>query len=158
MESDSAYPDGYSAEDAAASLDLVDRARSDLADRLVTPWWYHPALGLIEAAFVVSFAMPTLWRLVLVVVAIAALGGLTRAYSRLTGLAVFGGSYWTMARGWIIALLSVIVVALGLSLLGGSVLVSLAAAALAFVATVVCGRRADMAIRARLRARGPARR
>ena len=157
MENDSGRP-SVTPEDASASLDLVDQARADLADRLVTPWWYHPILGLIEAAFVVSFALPTPWRLVLVVGAIAALGGLVRAYSALTGLAVFGGSYWSMARGWIIALLAVVVVALALSLLGDSLAVSLAAAALAFVATVVCGRRADKAIRARLRAGGSARR
>jgi hypothetical protein len=157
METDSGRP-AVTPEDASASLDLVDQTRADLADRLVTPWWYHPILGLIEAAFVVSFALTTPGRLVLVVGAIAALGGLVRAYSARTGLAVFGGSYWSMARGWIVGLLAVVVVALALSLLGDSLAVSLAAAALAFVASVVCGRRADAAIRARLRAGGSTRR
>jgi hypothetical protein len=35
--------------DAPAALNAVARARADVADRLVTPWWYHPILGVLIA-------------------------------------------------------------------------------------------------------------
>ena len=38
--------------DAAAALDLVAASRAALADRLVTPWWYHPALGVLVGGLV----------------------------------------------------------------------------------------------------------
>jgi len=139
-----------SVDDALASIEAVNRAQADLADRLVTPWWYHPGLGLIEATFVVSMGLPTWWRLAAVVVAIAGLGVLVRAYSRLTGL----GMSWQYARqagGWVMALVVIVLAALAVVLLVGHPLVTAAAAVVVFVATVVLGRRTDRAIRDRLR-------
>ena len=139
-----------SVDDALASIEAVNRAQADLADRLVTPWWYHPGLGLIEATFVVSMGLPTWWRLAAVVVAIAGLGVLVRAYSRLTGL----GMSWQYARqagGWVMALVVIVLAALAMVLLVGHPLVTAAAAVVVFVATVVLGRRTDRAIRDRLR-------
>ncbi len=43
-----------SADDALASIEAVNQAQAELADRLITPWWYHPGLGLVEALLVVS--------------------------------------------------------------------------------------------------------
>lgn len=35
--------DPYSAHDALTDIDSSNAA---IADRLITPWWYHPALGV----------------------------------------------------------------------------------------------------------------
>lgn len=140
-----------SAADALASLDLVDQARSDLADRLVTPWWYYLILGLIEAGFIVSFALPTAWRFLPVVLGCAALGVLVRAYSRVTGLG-FSGNYWKLAGGWPVAVLGVVVAALLVVLVLDQFWATMVTAVVVFAAIIVLGRRADATIRARLRA------
>lgn len=140
-----------SAADALASLDLVDQARSDLADRLVTPWWYYLILGLIEAGFIVSFALPTVWRILPVVLGCAALGVLVRAYSRVTGLG-FSENYWKLAGGWPVAVLGVVVAALLVVLVLDQFWVTMVTAMVVFAAIIVLGRRADATIRARLRA------
>jgi len=139
-----------SADDALASIEAVNQAQADLADRLITPWWYHPSLGLIEALLVVSMGLPTWWRLGAIVVAMAGLGALVRAYARLTGLGM-SWQYSRLARGWVIALLLIVVGALVVVLVVGQPLVTAVAAVVVFVATVVLGRRADCAVRDRLR-------
>ena len=48
-----------SPEEALASLEDVHRMEADLADRLVTPWWYYPGLGLVEALIVSRVRSPT---------------------------------------------------------------------------------------------------
>ena len=37
-------------EEAQAALAAVEQSRSDIADRLYTPWWYHPVLGVLVGA------------------------------------------------------------------------------------------------------------
>lgn len=34
-------------QEAQAALAAVEQSRSDIADRLYTPWWYHPILGVL---------------------------------------------------------------------------------------------------------------
>jgi len=34
-------------EAAQAALASIDQSRSDIADQLVSPWWYHPVLGIL---------------------------------------------------------------------------------------------------------------
>jgi hypothetical protein len=139
-----------SPEEALASIEVVDQANADLADRLVTPWWYHPILGLIEAMLVLSFAMPIPLRLAVVVVAVAGVGLLVSAYTRLTGLGM-SGRYAALARGWVLGLVAVVLGAIGVAVLVDQLVVTIAMAALVLVATIVFGRRADHTIRARLR-------
>jgi hypothetical protein len=150
MESDRSRPGALTPEDASASLDLVDQARADLADRLASPRWYHPILGLIEAALVASLGVPSPWRLVLLVLALVGLAALVRAYTRLTGLGV-GGDYVRLAGGWVVALLGLILAAIAAVLLLDQVWVTVTAAVGVFVATIVLGRRAEETVRARLR-------
>ena len=150
MESHPGRPD-VTPEDASTSLDLVDQARADLADRLVTPRWYHPILGLIEAALVASLGVPSPWRLILLVLGLAGLAAVVRAYTRSTGLGV-GGDYLRLAGGWVAGLLGVILVAMAAVLLLDQPWVTVVAAVGALVATIVLGRRADAMVRIRLRA------
>ena len=50
-------------DEALASIEAVNQAQADLPDRLITPWWYHVDLGLVESLLVVSIGLPTWWRL-----------------------------------------------------------------------------------------------
>ena len=54
MESDTGPRPAYNPRDALAD---VAATRSSVADRLITPWWYHPALGVILAALVLVGAL-----------------------------------------------------------------------------------------------------
>ena len=139
-----------SPEEALASIEVVDQANADLADRLVTPWWYHPSVGLIEAMIIVSFTLPTPWQLVALAVAVACLGAVVRAYQRLTGLGM-SMRYAALARGWVLGLVAVVLAAIGVVVLVDQVAVTIALAVLVLLATIVIGRRADSAIRTRLR-------
>jgi hypothetical protein len=141
--------------DPAAQLALVADARRNLADRLITPWWYHPALGAMLALYVVAFAFgSTIVRAATLVLFLAGCALLARAYRRLTGVWVSGfdagpARRWAYALGGTIAAL----------MLGGWLIAWLTdlvwpvwlAAAVLWVATVLLGRRFDAVLRADLR-------
>jgi len=139
-----------SPEEARASLEDVRRMEADLADRLVTPWWYYPGMGLVEALIVSSLAFPASLSAPATVAGVAGLGLLVSGYRRLTGLGM-SNQYFALARAWSIALLVVILVAIGVVLLVDRLVVTAVTAAVVFMATVVLGRRADSAVRYRLR-------
>ena len=141
------YP---SSEEARASLEDVHRMEAELADRLVTPWWYYHGMGLGEALLVSSMAFPDALRAPAQVVGVAGFGLLISAYKRLTGLGM-SNKYFALARGWSVALVVVILVAFVIVLLVDQPVVTAATAVVVFVATVVLGRRADTAMRYRLR-------
>lgn len=141
---------------AAAQLAAIADARSSVADRLITPWWYHPVLGLASAGFVLAYGLGN----DAVRISSAFLLGLTsiglmRVYKRLTGVWVSGldagrASRWAKAMG-------VITAATGLGAWAVGAYTELdwivwVAAALVLVATVVLGRRFDVALRDQLRA------
>jgi hypothetical protein len=141
--------------DARKSLDLVADTRADLADRLVTPWWYHPGLGLVVAALVVGLAIPNPVKGVLVVAAILGLVLLVVRYSHVTGLG-FSDEYMKLAFGPLVLLLAVVLGAMFVVLAFPHPLAVGIAAAVVFVATIVFGRRADEAMRIKLRERDSA--
>lgn len=140
-----------SPDEARASLEDVRRMEADLADRLVTPWWYYPGMGLAEALIVSSVTFPASLRAPALAVGVAGFGLLISAYKRLTGLGM-SNQYFALARGWSVALLVVILVAFVVVLLvDDEPVVTAVTAVLVFVATVVLGRRADAVVRHRLR-------
>lgn len=145
-----------SPEEARASLDEVRRTEADLADRMVTPWWYYPGLGLVEALMVTSLAFPTSLSALSLVIGLAGLGLLVRSYQRLTGLGM-SNQYFALAKGWSVALLVAILAAMVIMLLVDQPVVIAATALAVFVVTVVIGRRVDTAVRDRLRHRAQAR-
>ena len=140
-----------SSDEARASLDAIGRVNADLADRLTSPWWYYPGLGLIEALVVWSFTFHVWWlQLLIVIIAMAGLRLLVTAWERLTGLGM-SRKYNALARGWIIALLGVVAVAMAVVFFADAPVVTAVAAIVVFVATVVLGRGAETAMQDRLR-------
>ncbi|GAB7039518.1 MULTISPECIES: hypothetical protein [Catenuloplanes] len=142
--------------DPAAQLAAISEARSTLADRLVTPWWYHPVFGLAVAGFVVGYGFGnTVVRFASAAAFILVCIGLAQVYKRLTGVWVSGldagrASRWAKATGALIGIAAISSWSIGsytdLDWLIWCI------AALAFAVIVVVGRRFDAALRAQLRA------
>lgn len=146
--------------DPRRALADVAATRESVADRLVTPWWYHPILGVLLSAIVLVYALD-LSNLVKVAVAIAGAAGmgvLVGAYQRLTGLWVDMRNLGPVSRRWWLAYVAVVIVVIGVPLLTvvtGWILPTWLAIVLtvsALVATVVLGRRVDAAMRREIRA------
>ena len=142
--------------DAADQLAAIARARTAAADLLVTPWWYHPLLGLAVAGFVLGYGLGnTVVRLTTAVFFVLACVGLSRAYRRLTGVWISGleagpAGRWAKAAGALIGIIGITAWSVGAYTGARWAVYGLAAVAL--VATVVLGRRFDAALRAQLRA------
>ena len=151
MESD------LSPQDAQAALAVVHSARTSLADRMVTPWWYHPVLGLLLGGLIAVQAVP--WVLLQAAYLLFYLLGillLAKSYRRCTGVWV-SGMRPGRARRWAFGLTVVVVL-----LFAGSFILHqvtdweaapLTAGALIVPLTIFCGRRYDVALRADLRRR-----
>lgn len=80
---DPAASDWDVAREALSALD-ADGAR--LAERVITPWWYHPILGLIVALMVIGVAHPGALGFGLVALGVAGIAVLVRAYTLRTGV------------------------------------------------------------------------
>lgn len=156
MESDSRNND--SAPTPAEAREALSRLQSDdrkLAERLVTPRWYHPALGLIVAVITVSQALPSPASTAVLAVSIVAILVLIITYTRLYGVWADRPTgpqskrlLFTMVLIVILALVSNVVVKLA----DLAPLWALLPAAVAFGATVVIGPRYDAALRSELTA------
>jgi hypothetical protein len=84
---------GIDRDDAAAQLAALQADRAALADRVVQPWWYDVALGLLLFGFLASYAFDSLWvTFPAMVVFFAGLGALVAAYKRITGVWVNAGA------------------------------------------------------------------
>lgn len=94
--------ENQAAREAQEALDTIAGARSNAADRLTTPWWYHPVLGLLAAVFVVAYTIGGL--VVMIAVAIVyflGIGILMGAYKSKTGVWINGlkagkATWWTL--------------------------------------------------------------
>ena len=75
-----------SATEATDALGQLSADRSRLADRVVTPWWYHPTLGIIVSVFVLAQVLSPPLSISLVALGIIAIPVLTTAYSRRYGI------------------------------------------------------------------------
>lgn len=143
------------ADRAREALAAIDATRSSAADRLVTPWWYHPALGALTSAYLVGYAFgDTLVRLVVLAGFLVALGLLAASYRRLTGVWVSGhragrATVWAVAMG--VLAMALVAAALLLYSTTGLEWPVWACAAVVFVSVVVLGRAFDAKLRAELR-------
>ncbi len=139
---------------ARESLDLVAGARAAAADRLVTPWWYHPILGLLAAQLVLGYGLgASAVRAVCLVVYVVGIGVLAQAYKRMTGVWVSGLRPGRARRSAItigVLIAVTMMAAVVLSHVAGAAWVVLAAAC-AFAACVGLGRHYDAVLRAELR-------
>jgi hypothetical protein len=84
-----------SPQEAQAALAAVDESRSDIADRLITPWWYHPVLGVLIGGLITVATIGVDFTILIGVLAVYAVGIylLMSAYRRKTGVWMngFGG-------------------------------------------------------------------
>ncbi|MBT0771957.1 hypothetical protein KIH74_23650 [Kineosporia sp. J2-2] len=140
----------------ADELTIIAEMRAAAADRLVTPWWYHPVLGALLGVYLVAFSLGgTVVRLVALVLFGAACAALVDVYRRSTGVWVNGldaGPAGRWAKGLGLAVLVLMVVSGSLAYWTGLVWPVLGIAVVVFALTVVLGRRFDEALRAQLRA------
>jgi ABC-type iron transport system FetAB permease component len=141
---------GIDRDDAAAQLAALQADRAALAERVLQPWWYDVALGLLLFGFLASYAFDSLWvTFPALVVFFAGLGALVAAYKRITGV-------WVNADGrvmlvWGAMVLVVLVPAFVLAEGFGHRWVMVVAGAVLGVAVAVMGRRWGRAYVAELR-------
>lgn len=152
-------PAAPTAAEARAALAGLGADDARLAERLVTPGWYHPVLGAIVAVIVCTQALPSPASVAFVPVGIFALPALVLVYRRRYGLWIGQPAGPRSKR-----LLGTMVV-LFLLCLGAALVVKFTAvgywwvllpATVGFVASVVLGRRYDDALRRELAAGSPA--
>lgn len=140
----------------AEDLSLIAAARAALADRLITPWWYHPLFGLLIAGYVLACGLGgAAVKIGGVVLLVGGSAALVRVYRRSTGVWVSGLEAGPAGQ-WVGALGGLTVLA-GVAALGIGVLTDLrwpvwCLALAGFAATIVLSRRFDTALRAQLRA------
>ncbi|HYO37634.1 MAG TPA: hypothetical protein VER97_16275 [Geodermatophilus sp.] len=79
--------DALDRDTAAAQLAALRADRAALADRVVQPWWYDVALGLLLFGFLSSYALDSPWVTVPALLLFGAgLGALVSTYRARTGL------------------------------------------------------------------------
>lgn len=144
-----------SVRDAQEALNVIESSRAKVADRLVTPWWYHPVLGLLAGAFVVAYTIGGLAVMMsAAVVFFLGIGLLMGAYKDKTGVWI-NGLKAGRASWWTLPLVVIMIVCLGGAYYFHHVQVvdwpAWAAGIVVFVAVNVCGRRFDVALRSQLR-------
>jgi hypothetical protein len=145
-------------DEAVRALATVELTRAQLADRLVTPVWYHPTLGLLAGGLIASAELDSLalFLSALLIYAVGC-GVLVASYRRLTGVWVSGLRRGPAGRVSVLLLGALYVIA-GLSAVSGLALgipgSFVIGGAAAFVAVVMLGRRFDEALRRELRAAG----
>jgi len=145
-----ARPAAISQADARATLEDMEQDGATLVARIVTPQWYHPALGVITGVFAGAHALPGTWPVVAIAIGIIAIPVLTTTYTRRYGVAMSKPS-GSGSRRLMLFMLAVLVAAmvssLAIKLLGLEPWWALVPALLTFITTVVVGRRYDGALR-----------
>lgn len=146
-----------SAQEAREALAAVEDARASAADRLLTPGWYHPILGLLAAVFVVAMTISGTWVTIgVAVVYFIGLGILMGVYKQKTGLWI-NGLRAGKASWWTLPLMLIMIAGMGgayyLHVEKGLHWPGWVAGAVVFAAVNVFGRLFDGALRADLRSR-----
>lgn len=142
--------------ESVAELAVIAQARAAVADRLITPWWYHPILGLLLAGYVLGVSLGTIEvKLTVSLSFMAACLALAAIYRRLTGVWVSGldagrAGRWAKALGALAG--AAAAAGWATAYLTDLNWPAFCLAAVAFAGSVVLGRRFDTALRAQLRA------
>lgn len=146
-----------SPEEAQAALAAVQESRADVADRLITPWWYHPVLGLLVGALIAVATSGVEFSTLLGVLAVYAVGVylLMSAYRRKARVWMSGFNGGPRARRsltWLLVVTLAIVIAgsvfsIGLEIRWTALLTGLAVA----LTMTLWGRGYDRVVRAELR-------
>lgn len=150
---DEEYGAPVTPEAASSALDELEADSARLAERIVTPWWYHLSLGAIVAAIVGSQVLPMPGAMILLALGIAGLPVLTVTYRRRYGVSTEEPAGAGSRRLLVVVLLvlaAAMTAALVIRATGVSPWWGLVPAAAAFVATLVLGRRYDAALRSEI--------
>ncbi|RSM58373.1 hypothetical protein DMB66_29310 [Actinoplanes sp. ATCC 53533] len=140
----------------AEDLAIIAAARAAVADRLITPMWYHPIFGLLLAGYVLGVSLgDTTARLITSLLFAGGCLALASAYRRLTGVWISGfeagpASRWAVALGVLLGAL--VAAGWAITYWTGLSWPAWCLAAVAFAAGNVLGRKFDTALRAQLRA------
>ena len=135
---------------ATAQLAALQADRAALADRVVPPWWYDVALGLLMFGFLSSYAFDSPWvTFPALVVFLSCLGALVAAYKRITGIWV--NVTWPVMAVWSAVVLAVLVPAFVLAEGYGHHWVMVPAGAILGLAVILFGRYWARAYAAELR-------
>jgi hypothetical protein len=138
------------AAEAREALQLLQDDGSRLAARVVTPWWYHPALGVIAAVLAGSQVFPVVASMCIVVIGMLLLIALMATYRHRYGISVIPPA-GPRSKRLLLAAVIVVVLAtessVAIRLLALSSWWGIVPAVVVFFATVVLGRRHDDALR-----------
>lgn len=138
---------------ARASLAFLDEDGARLAERVITPWWYHPILAVIVAGIVISQSLPGAWGAALLPLAIVGIPLLVLAYTKRSGVAITQPAGPRSTR-LLLVLVSIMIMALGstvvLRFTDSSPWWAQIPAVIAAVATVLLGRHYDAVLRQEL--------
>ena len=135
---------------ATAQLAALQADRAALADRVVPPWWYDVALGLLLFGLLASYAFDSLWvTFPALVVFFGCLAALVAAYKRITGIWV--NVTWPVMAVWSAVVLAVLVPAFVLAEGYGHHWVMVPAGAVLGLAVILFGRYWARAYAAELR-------
>ncbi|SEP24913.1 hypothetical protein [Trujillonella endophytica] len=105
---------GIDRETAAAQLAALRTDRAALAERVLQPWWYDVALGLLLFGFLSTYVIDSAWmRFPALFVFLAGLGALVAVYRRRTGIWVNADA--PAMKVWLVLVLVVAVPALVLA-------------------------------------------
>ena len=147
--------ENHSQDSTRQSLAAIEKARWKAADRLVTPWWYHPVLGLLTSAYLVAIILGNqITRFIALAIFLLGVAALVGAYRKLTGVWISGFSAGKASQ-WAYSLVGLLILCgVGAFLLHDAGLdwPTWVAAALAFTGVIVLGRKFDVALRDQLRA------
>ncbi|HHX85303.1 MAG TPA: hypothetical protein GX694_08245 [Actinomycetales bacterium] len=142
--------------DPRSALADVATAREAVADRLVTPWWYHPVLGALLAVLVLVNVIEVPTAVALPVILLCAVGFLLlgAAYKKITGMWVDLRNTGPRSRAWwagyaVVVLVMVLVPVLFDVRLG--LWAGVGVAVVVFAVTVLVGRKIDAELRAEIR-------
>lgn len=149
-----------SADEARAALAGLDSDGAALAERIVTPVWYHPILGGLVAVLVVATALPGGASSIVLALGVVGLVLLVLEYRRRYGVLTTqpaGRRSRRLLAVMVVVVMSCMVSSLVVKLAELPLWWMLAPALLAMVVTVVLGRRYDAALRSEIGRGGGAR-
>lgn len=143
------------AAEARAALDALDTDATQLAERIVTPWWYHVTLGALVALVISAVSVVSVSPVVVIPFFVIAIPGLLHAYTSRYGVSASRPSGPRSRRTLLLSLAVLAVLLIAALLIAKSSLSpwwGLLPPTAAFGATVVLGRRYDAVLRAEVAA------
>ncbi|MFT3889744.1 MAG: hypothetical protein QM713_16495 [Arachnia sp.] len=144
------------ADEARAALSQMGIDGEQLANRIVTPWWYHVGLGIIVAVMVGAQVLPGSLSVILTGVSVAGIPLLMLTYARTYGVTSTQPA-GPRSRLWLFVAVGVLVLCMAavlvVRLTASTPWWGVLAAVVAFAGTVVSGRRYDDALRDELAGR-----